>query len=110
MSDPAYHAEQRKRICNAVVSEEEFGKRVGQLIDGSLDNGDICFGDIQTEDFRQVYLDRIDRNLLGSWMLNRDTFAFLLRKRPLWMVRAAVQRLAVEYKSRILPRIRRGRG
>ena len=57
-----------------------------------------------------MYLDRIDRNLLGSWMLNRDTFAFLLRKRPLWMVRAAVQRLAVEYRSRILPRIRRGRG
>lgn len=110
VSDPVYHAEQRKRICNAVVSEEEFGKRVGQLIDGSLGNGDICFGDIRTEDFRQVYLDRIDRNLLGSWMLNRDTFAFLLRKRPLWMFRAAAQRLAVEYKSRILPRIRRGRG
>ncbi len=81
LEEEAYASQKGKRMISSVITEECFDNAVRDLLDGKTSKFTIRYRPIDTEAFRNLYLENIDRRCLHEMLARKDS-TVLLRYEP----------------------------
>ena len=97
MTDETYFYNRRQQMKKSVVTEQEFLKYVEKLL---LDENilTIDFTDINTDNFKKEYLERINRVDIYSYLINKETVISSFIHIPFFTLMAIIYRILVKLK------------
>ena len=97
MTDETYFYNRRQQMKKSVVTEQEFLKYVEKLL---LDENilTIDFIDINTDNFKKEYLERINRVDIYSYLINKETVISSFIHIPFFTLMAIIYRILVKLK------------
>lgn len=86
LCDEEYFEKRKKQMLEAVITEERFTEVLKAILNGNVEN-DIKYIDINTEDFRQEYLKRLDERDVDAMLIDRSCYKVGIKYAPIHFLR-----------------------
>lgn len=101
MTDEAYVKDRSELMRKAVIAPEVFDEEVYKLVTGKQnDSYQVDYKDIDTESFRQWYLDRLQVRDLNMMLVRKNAIKSALKYYPIRFVRGGASRVVKLIKQK----------
>ncbi len=99
LTDDSYAKARKQELLHAVISPEDFDKEVARLVDGEhSDSYPITYSHIDTEQFRQWYLDEHSKADIDNLLVVKNCIAPILRLFPMEFIQGGGRKLMARLK------------
>ena len=102
MTDEAYVQERSTTMRKSVTAPEAFEENISKLISGKPNNSfEVVYQHIDTEDFRQLYLDRLKVRELNMMLFRKNAIRAAFKYFPIRFLRGGVSRVVKMIKQKL---------